>query len=69
MYSVDPEGRSSHPLGYPIEWDPCSVLDHVLSGSLRGLNVAELREREVMMPVRSLCFVHVLEVRCELLMY
>ena len=45
VYSVGPEGRRSHPLGYPIERDPCSVLDHVLSGSLRGLDVAELRER------------------------
>ena len=45
VYSVGPEGRSSHPLGYPIERDPCSVLDHVLSVSLRGLDVAELRER------------------------
>ena len=46
VYSVGPEGRSSHPLGYPVERDPCSVLDHVLSGSLRGLDVAELRERD-----------------------
>ena len=46
VYSVGPEGRRSHPLGYPIERDPCSVLDHVLSGSLRGLDVAELRERD-----------------------
>ena len=46
VYTVGPEGRSSHPLGYPVERDPCSVLDHVLSGSLRGLDVAELRERD-----------------------
>ena len=44
VYNVGPEGRSSHPIGYPMERGPCSVLDLVLSGSLRGLDVAELRE-------------------------
>ena len=44
VYDVGPEGRSSHPIGYPMERGPCSVLDLVLSGSLRGLDVAELRE-------------------------
>ena len=44
VYNVGPEGRSSHPIGYPMERGPCSVLDLVLSGSLRGLDMAELRE-------------------------
>ena len=44
VYNVGPEGRSSHPIGYPVEQGHCSVLDLVLSRSLRGLDVAELRE-------------------------
>ena len=29
VYNAGPEGRSSHPIGYPMERGPCSVLDLV----------------------------------------
>ncbi len=44
IYYVGPEGRRSGPLEYSEARGP-SVLDMVLSGSLRGLDVAELNER------------------------
>jgi hypothetical protein len=45
IYHVGPEGRRSGPLEYAEARGP-SVLDMVLSGSLRGLDVAELSERD-----------------------
>jgi len=45
VYHVGPEGRRSGPLEYAEARGP-SVLDMILSGSLRGLDVAELNERE-----------------------
>ena len=44
VYHNGPEGRRSGPLEYSEARGP-SVLDMVLSGSLRGLDVAELNER------------------------
>ena len=43
IYHIGPEGRRSGPLEYAEARGP-SVLDMVLSGSLRGLDVAELNE-------------------------
>ena len=45
VYHNGPEGRRSGPLEY-AEARGRSVLDMVLSGSLRGLDVAELNERD-----------------------
>ena len=48
--------------GYPVEEAPCSVLDLVFSGSLCGVDVAELRERSATIVARCSCFAHSLEV-------
>ena len=45
VYHSGPEGQRSGPLEYAEARGP-SVLDMVLSGSLRGLDVAELSERD-----------------------